>query len=177
MFLSTLFPSHILSRFFSGSPFFPPISFVFPNLKCTSSKGSSCFIQVSRQRIDFKILVLVFKSIHHQTPQYISRTVQCQTATPQFIVFTSFCWTSHPVLNLSWQILFLLWSETLKSITETYQMCWINRHLQETPETLSFWFCVLPIIVFHPSTQVFLLYFCAFLWSTCTNFVFDQGTI
>ena len=32
-----------------------------------------------RQRIDFKILVLVFKSIHHQTPQYISDMLQEQS--------------------------------------------------------------------------------------------------
>ena len=28
--------------------------------------------------------------------RHASRTVQCQTVTLQFIVFTTFCWTSHP---------------------------------------------------------------------------------
>jgi hypothetical protein len=31
-----------------------------------------------KQRIDFKVLVLVYKSIHHQTPQYISDMLQVQ---------------------------------------------------------------------------------------------------
>ena len=38
--------------------------------------------------------------------RHASRTVQCQTATLQFVIFTSFCWISHPVLNLCWQIPF-----------------------------------------------------------------------
>ena len=74
--------------------------------------------------------------------RHASRTVQCQTATLQFVIFTSFCWISHPVLNLCWQILFLLWSQNLESITGTYQMRWINRHFQETLETPSVWTCV-----------------------------------
>ena len=47
--------------------------------------------------------------------RHASRIVQYQTATLQFIVVISFYWTSHPIFNLCWQILFLLWSENLES--------------------------------------------------------------
>ena len=36
-----------------------------------------------RQRIDFKILVLVYKSIHEQSPRYISNMLQIQTGSKQ----------------------------------------------------------------------------------------------
>ena len=71
--------------------------------------------------------------------RHASRTDQCQTATLQFIAATLFCWTSHQVLNLCWQIIFLPWSENLASISRTYQICWNNRHLQETFQTPSIW--------------------------------------
>ena len=112
--------------------------------------------------------------------RHASRTVQCQMATLQFIVFTSFCWTSHPLLNLCWQILFLLWSENLESITGTYQMCWINRHLQETLETSSVWtsLCIANNCIFIFGLVCIVKYF-LFLFVKClsTNFVFDQGAI
>ena len=111
--------------------------------------------------------------------RHASRTVQRQTAMLQFIVFTSFCWTSHPVLNLCWQILFLLWSEKLESTTGTYQMCWINRHLQETLETSSVWTslciannCTRVTVFSSLDSCVLLNIFCSFLWSALIQILF-----
>ena len=117
-----------------------------------------------RQRIAFKILVLVYKSLHQQTQLHFRHASckNCSKAASLNIVIPTFHRTQNTDY-VCWQIFLLLCTALIESTSRTHEDHSFSWEFQEAFKTSSFWTGIQPMTLVYLVYILYLFYVCLYL--------------